>query len=345
MAMGAGSWMTEVRACVERRLEEYFAAKRRDPAADGPEGTLLIDAVEGLTMRGGKRLRAALVAAGLRAVDEAVAIERMTSVGAAVELLQTYLLIHDDWMDQDDQRRGGQAVHAALRDRLGDTHRGASVAVLAGDMANAYAWELLADASFPNVSGGAAFHYFAVVQQDVLFGQAMDILGASDVDRMQRLKTASYTTRGPLLLGALLGGATDAQRRALADFAEPLGIAFQLRDDLLGTFGDRALLGKPVGNDLRAGKRTSLLVAAERLATDPGVLAPVTRVLGRRDADDEHVRAAAVALEECGARQAVETRLAEYVRAAERVLHDAPFSMLGRAWLEHLVSSMTRRSD
>jgi len=124
-----------------------------------------------------------------------------------------------------------------------------------------------------------------------IIGQQLDLLAVEDVSRMHQLKTGSYTLRGPLALGAVLGGGTEAQRAALDAFGEPLGEAFQLRDDLLGTFGDPKATGKPAGNDLRAGKRTSLVLAVER-GGDADALAAVRAVFGEADASEASVQAA-----------------------------------------------------
>ncbi len=167
------------------------------------------------------------------------------------------------------------------------------------------------------------------MHEDVVVGQQIDMLGrAEDVEAMHALKTGSYTVRGPLSLGATLAGAPAEAGAALERFAAPLGIAFQLRDDLLGTFGATAETGKPVGNDLRAGKRTAVLAEAmdggARL--DPGQRAAVDRVFGRAAATDAEVVAAAAALEACGARAAVTARLAQLCSEAEAIARDLPLA-------------------
>src|SRR5262245_15220121 len=137
------AWMEEVKALVDERLRAYFDRQLERARAIAPEAPELIEAIATLTMRGGKRLRPAVLVAALRAVDPERAARDVVDACAALELLQTYLLIHDDWMDGDEERRGGAAVHAALRDAHGgDAHLGAALAVLAGDLACAQAWEL-----------------------------------------------------------------------------------------------------------------------------------------------------------------------------------------------------------
>jgi geranylgeranyl diphosphate synthase type I len=169
--------------------------------------------------------------------------------GASLELLQTYLLIHDDWMDEADTRRGAPSAHVVLAETFGSQHKGSSAAILAGDQACALAQEVLLDLPLPAECIVAAVRELARIQQDVIAGQLLDVYGELDdpraVEQMHDLKTGSYTVRGPLELGALLAGASAADHVALARFARPVGIAFQLRDDLLGTFADPAVTGKP----------------------------------------------------------------------------------------------------
>ena len=338
-------WMAEVRARVWTRLERYLSTKHAAAARLGDDAAVLVDAVRELTMRGGKRLRSAVIVATYGAVQGDDAPDDFTAtidVCAALEVLQTYLLIHDDWMDGDTERRGGPSVHTALAARYGDAHLGASVAVLAGDLASAYAWELLCGAPFPEGRLGDGITAFRVMQEEVVIGQHLDLLGTADVSLMQHLKTGSYTVRGPLALGALLGGARPEQVSSLMRFGDPLGVAFQLRDDLLGTFGDPRTTGKPAGNDLRAGKRTALVAAAERLLA-PEERAPLDAVLGRADASHAEVDAATRLLESSGARADVEAQLVAHRRAAREALAAAPISTRGRERLTDLLALLTER--
>jgi geranylgeranyl diphosphate synthase type I len=188
-------------------------------------------------MRGGKRLRPAALYAGFRAVSADASPDRTLDASAALELLQTYFLIQDDWMDGDEQRRGGPAVHVALAQKRGDVQLGASLAFLAADLASGFAWELLSVAPFPQGRLREALAIFGRTHFEVICGQQLDLLGHDDIALVHQLKTGSYTVRGPLCLGALLAGASAAQLEALERFGAPLGLAFQLRDDLLSAFG------------------------------------------------------------------------------------------------------------
>ena len=272
------------------------------------------------------------------------ASEAVVLAGAAIELLQTYLLIHDDWMDGDDVRRGGPSVHAMLRTAYGDVAAGDAAAILAGDYASALAQQALFSMPLPADRVVDAGRAFARVQREVIAGQLLDMGGAppGGVESMHDLKTGSYTVRGPLAIGAILAGATAEQRASLDRFAAPLGVAFQLRDDLLGTFGDPRATGKPAGNDLRRGKRTALVAA---LADDAEAKPLLKRVLGLADASDADVAALVARMEACGARARVEARLRQLLSAAERELAAAPLGSTGKAWLQGAVKALGERES
>ncbi|MBC7173488.1 MAG: polyprenyl synthetase family protein, partial [Polyangiaceae bacterium] len=180
---------------IDAALARFFETKRAEVRSISPASEILVDEVEALTMRGGKRLRPIVLAAAHLAVRDDAPLESAIPIGAALELLQSYLLIHDDWMDGDLTRRGGPAVHASLRRRLGNEHLGDSLGVLAGDLAGTWAWELTLSTPFPAHRRDAALAAYARVQVEVYLGQHLDIVADSDVPRMQDLKTSSYTVR------------------------------------------------------------------------------------------------------------------------------------------------------
>ncbi|MGE0784651.1 MAG: polyprenyl synthetase family protein [Sandaracinaceae bacterium] len=328
--------LDEVRTAVERRLETFFHVESERLQALAPDAQELLGAVESLTMRGGKRFRPALLFAAYRAVHPEGTLGEVIDACAGLELLQSYLLIHDDWMDGDDERRGGPSVHAMLARTAGDAHLGASLAILAGNLACAQSWKLLMGCA---KGRPAALDAIVAMHEEVLVGQQLDLCESPDVARMQRLKTGSYTVKGPLSLGAALGDANPDQVRALLAYAEPLGLAFQMRDDLLGTFGDIAETGKPA-DDLRHGKRTALIDIAEEVAS-ADALGPVHAVLGNAAATDAEVARAKAVLVEIGAKKALEDRLEGYVADARAAL--TPLAEPGREMLTALADALARR--
>lgn len=334
----------DVKAEVDARLAEWLEARAVAVRARGADVASMHGAVTGLTSRGGKRLRAVLLAAayvacgGARSSDVALA-------GVAIELLQTYLLIHDDWMDDDDLRRGGPSVHAMLRERFGSRHHGDAGGILAGDYASALAQEALLEVDVPPDRLVVAARELARMQTDVTCGQLLDLRASAStpaaVEVVHALKTASYTTRGPIALGAALAGASSERRDALARFAEPLGVAFQLRDDLLGTFGDPSATGKAVGGDLRQGKRTALVAEAE---ADGDARRLLPRVLGVPDASDDEVAALVARLTTCGARARVEARVAALAAQSLAALATIELDAPARAVLAGAVVALTERA-
>jgi len=332
--------VAEVRRSVDARLDEILRRAEDTAARAGEEPLAIARALSDLVRRGGKRLRPAVLAAAARACGRATDAA-VIDAGCAWELLQAYFLVHDDWMDGDTTRRGGPAVHVTLAARAGDEHRGAALAVLAGDLASALAHRVLAEVDAPPLLKSEVMVTFARVHEEVVLGQALDLtLGADDaaaVERMHALKTASYTTRGPIELGALLANASTEQRRALVAFATPLGVAFQLRDDLLGAFGSEAETGKPVGSDIRARKRTSLVAEALRRTDEPATL---ERWLSGDDVSVERILAV---MERSGARAAIEARVRALTADASAALRTATFDSEGLALLEALSLALVER--
>jgi geranylgeranyl diphosphate synthase type I len=335
-------WTADVVEQVNSRLETFFEEKREVAQRTSPVADELLDAVAELTMRGGKRLRPCALFAGFRAVEPDADVSRTVDASASLELLQSYLLIQDDWMDDDEERRGGPAVHVALGKAHGDAELGARLAILAGDLASGFAWELMHRAPFPTGRRSEGMTAFADMHFEVVSGQQLDLIGHPDVARMHDLKSGSYTVRGPLSLGALLANASEQQLEVLCRFALPIGVAFQLRDDLLGAFGDPKQTGKPSGNDLRVGKNTSL-VAEARARVEDGARDPLEQVLSGQASDEEAVDRARDLLQKCGARAHVETRLDALLGQARGALADAPLSSEGVEMLLELADKLGSR--
>ena len=343
------SWLHEVRSSVDARLALFFETKRAEVKGSAPDALPIFQGLFELTMRGGKRLRPAVLVAAQRAVQPSASIDLVIDACAALEVLQSYLLIHDDWMDGDEERRGGPSVHMILRRGLQTTkhpqasdHLGDSLAVLSGDLGSAYANELLLGSAVHSKRGIDATRAFMSTQCDVVLGQTLDLLGSHDVTRMQQLKTGSYTVDGPLVMGALLANGSDAQVACLRAYGLPLGEAFQMRDDLLGTFGDTAKTGKPVGNDLRVGKRTALVRECE-LSVPLEKRAALARVFGQQNATDAEVREAMNLLIETGVRTRVETRLRGLVEEAKSKLDATLLAPDGIALLAELAELLGAR--
>jgi geranylgeranyl diphosphate synthase type I len=337
------SFVARVRGPLERGLASWLEARISEASRRGADVEVVADAVRQLVLRGGKRMRAVLLAAAYEACGGDGGADAVLMAGASLELLQAYLLVHDDWMDGDEERRGGPSVPAMMRARW-MAHADAA-SILAGDLACAWAQKALLEVPLAPALVLAAARELAHMQDEVIAGQVLDVRGAAatarEVESVHVLKTASYSVRGPVLVGARLAGSGEPQVAALAAYAEPLGVAFQMRDDVLGVFGDARAMGKPAGTDLREGKRTALVVEAMR---DARAAERLQRVLGRADAGDDAVAAALGAIEACGARARVEERIAALVHDARAALDRAELTPAGRGVLAHAIVALTERN-
>ncbi|WP_369383071.1 polyprenyl synthetase family protein [Streptomyces sp. cg36] len=295
---------------------------------------------------GGKRLRPRLCLAGYRAAGGLPALQdEAVRVAASLELFHAFALIHDDILDQSSLRRGQPTVHCRLtarhaRSRARDADwLGISQAILVGDMAFAWADELLFAETCAKPCLNQLRQIVQAMREEVLYGQYLDLLNplgpADDLDaarRIIRYKTAKYTVERPLHIGAVLAGADEAFCAALSRYALPLGEAFQLRDDLLGVFGDPHHTGKSTLDDLREGKHTMLLALAhQRAAADQS--RELTTLVGNPDLDEQaadHIRSI---LDATGARATVEDTIDELASQARLALqhvekHGAPVQEL-----------------
>jgi geranylgeranyl diphosphate synthase type I len=308
----------ELRRKVDARLDEILTDAERSTTERAKDAAATVSQVRDLTMRGGKRLRPAMLLASVETVMDWRSIANsVVDVACGIELLQTYLLIHDDWMDGDQVRRGGPTVHVSLGELYRDAHLGASAAILAGDFACALAQELVFSRHIPRERLFDVARVFVVMQREVVMGQTLDVLNSPDIEAIHDLKTGSYTVRGPIALGHALAGGTAEQWAALKAFANPLGVAFQLRDDLIGAFGDERETGKSAASDLRQAKmsapvRWALEKLSERKRSE------LRSVLGTDD-----YRRAQELIRESGAIEGVEARISALKQQALRAL-DAP---------------------
>jgi geranylgeranyl diphosphate synthase type I len=335
--------LADVERDVTDRLRRSLAESQKQASGRGTEVRELVRAVSALTLRGGKRLRATLCVVGGLSVSKRAPEPALLQAGVALELLQSYFLIHDDWMDGDALRRGGPTAHVSLAARLGSSFLGDRAAILAGDHAVALAQLELARVAVAAGRKAAALRRFAEMQLDAVAGQQRDLVGQSpNAELTYFLKTASYTVTGPLLLGAELSGGRPKAMEALAEFAAPAGIAFQLRDDLIGAFGDPRTTGKPRGADLLAGKSTPLLRHGRRLLTGPK-RRKLEAIVGKGRAPSGDVEAVLALLEQSGAKTLIERRIERLRTEAEKRLRTSAITVRGRELLAGALERMLVR--
>ncbi|MEV1293834.1 polyprenyl synthetase family protein [Pseudonocardia sp. NPDC049635] len=338
--------------------------RRTDVLGIDPAVAQAADALAGFVLGGGKRLRPTFAWWGWRGAGGDPQDEHaqgvLTAI-AALELVQACALVHDDLMDASSTRRGRPTVHVefarthASNEWAGPPARfGAAVAILVGDLAQVWADDMFHSATLPDGAHVRAAEPWRAMRTEVLSGQYLDVLAQASGDaaeatalKIDRFKTAAYTVERPLHLGAAIAGAEQAVVGSYRRYGADIGVAFQLRDDLLGVFGDPRVTGKPAGDDLREGKRTLLVAAGLQRAEQRGDRAAhevITRALGDPGLAGEELDRVRAALSELGAVQVVEQRIAALTGSALDALDAAPVLEPGRSRLFELAERATRRA-
>lgn len=340
-------------AAVAAELHAFLDEKQEMMKQISPATLVLVDSIKTL-VAGGKRMRALLCYWGWRGAGGAPDAAAVIQAGAALELFQAAALIHDDIIDRSDTRRGRPSVHrqfSTLHTDSGwslDAERfGQAAGILTGDLCLSLSEEMFA--RIGTAAGSRARAVFNLMRAEVMAGQYLDILEEASgpakphetaVERASAIilyKSAKYSSEHPVVLGGALAGADESLLAGFSDFALPLGQAFQLRDDVLGVFGDPVKTGKPAGDDLREGKRTVLVgmtidaaAAADREFVDGN--------LGRQDLSENEVARMRTIMVESGALASTEALITELGEAAFGALARLPIdpevasalSVLGR---------------
>jgi len=337
---------------VDARLDELLTIERERWAALDPELAQPVDEIRRLVMSGGKRLRPAFCHWGYVGAGGGTHDQADIDAGAAFELMHAFALFHDDVMDDADTRRGQPTTHAvasadhAERGWAGESRRfGEGVAILVGDLAFVYADLLLEGAPLE------AMQVWNELRVELNIGQYLDILGSvqsvRDVTRAERIcryKSGKYTVERPLHLGAVLAAPDRADEflPALSAYGLPLGDAFQMRDDVMGAFGDAAVTGKPVGGDLIEGKPTPLLArAVERADADQRA---VLDLVGQPGLDEHAVAHIQQVIVDTGALDALEAHITELTESAVAALETAPITDTARSELVELAEYVSWRT-
>jgi geranylgeranyl diphosphate synthase type I len=348
---------------IEAALASFLRARTADAAAIDPAFADATDALVAFVLSGGKRIRPTFAWWGWRGAGgeggspEAVAVLRAIS---ALELVQACALIHDDLMDASATRRGRPTVHVEFaRMHAGAGWRGmparfgAASAILLGDLALAWADDMLHAAGLPPAALRRVAGPWRAMRTEMLGGQYLDVLTQATGDtstraalQIDRYKTAAYTVERPLHVGAAIADAHPELVAAYRRFGADIGVAFQLRDDLLGVFGDPKITGKPAGDDLREGKRTLLLAVAVERAEERGrgsARDEIDAAVGNPDLDAAGVDRVRDLLTDLGAVQAVEQRIAALTGSALDALSAADIAEPAGSQLAELAIAATRR--
>ncbi|OBK27557.1 geranylgeranyl pyrophosphate synthase [Mycobacterium asiaticum] len=350
-------------SAVTDQLRRYLHERRSESGYLGSDHDVLTRWLEEFVLGGGKRMRPVFAFWGWDAVTTRPPDEDALLLFSALEMLHAFALIHDDVIDASATRRGQPTAHmhfAALhRDhqwRGAPEQFGISAAILVGDIAHAWANDIVSRAVLSEDARRRVERVWSDIRTEVLGGQYLDIIAeasipASSAEAVEAamtvatFKTASYTVSRPLQLGAAAAADRPDVLAAFAQFGTDLGVAFQLRDDVLGVFGDPSVTGKPSGDDLRSGKRTVLLAEATRLADESDPLAAnKLRTLVGTDLTDDGVRELRAVIEGVGALAAAENRIDELTQRALATLAAAPINATAKSGLSELARMATDRT-
>lgn len=369
---------TRLADLVQTRIDEFVSDRSSILSSISEELTPLVE-ISRRFLSGGKRFRALFAYWGWQSVsgepdgfdpfsDESDApdLSAVVAVAAALEIFHAAALVHDDIIDNSDTRRGAPSAHRSfetLHRESGWSGDGAefgrAAAILHGDLLLGWSDELLDEALelLPDRESARRTRLeFNRMRTEVTGGQYLDILEerawpTRSEDEMRSraevvitFKSAKYSVLAPLVIGAALGGGTDEQLAALRTFGLPLGIAYQLRDDLLGVFGDEQVTGKPSGDDLREGKRT-MLIAMARERIGPGPRRLLDELLGDPELDVDQIRLLQSTITASGAVDEMEALIARQVVRATTVMTDAPLTRRSRRELALLAETVTRRAS
>lgn len=361
---------------VERRLAAFCVDRRAELTAIEPELGQVIDFIQSLLI-GGKRFRALFAywswASCLNGGSTNISEEQkerssqaLVDICAALEMFHAAALVHDDLMDNSDTRRGSPSVHKKFESLhrnsgwAGQAVRfGQAGSIIAGDLMLGWASELFDSGVKRAPSSEIAWKCrdeFAKMRIEVMAGQYLDVLeenagptrdseeAVGRANRVMLYKTAKYSIEAPLLLGASFCGAEAGTLRGLSAFAIPLGLAFQLRDDVLGVFGEPEVTGKPAGDDLREGKRTTL-VALTRQALNPATVKLFDELMTNRELTTEQIKLLQETIKGSGALAKVEQMIEEYGNESLSALKQLQIDEYGKEHLKALALKVVNRSS
>ncbi|MCX8529111.1 MAG: polyprenyl synthetase family protein [Rhodoluna sp.] len=371
--------MSETRVLLElvqKQLDEFCADRKVEFEAISPDLVPVVDYTNSL-LRGGKRFRALFCywswAAALEGAAEqqneaqrAKSANAMVGICASLEMFHSAALVHDDLLDQSDTRRGAPSIHRRFEQLhkesgwVGSPERfGVAGSVLVGDLMLGWSSEIFGNALLdsPNTENeSAARAEFSKMRVEVMAGQYLDVLeenaaptrpieeAVGRANRVILYKTAKYSIEAPLLIGAAFAGASPATLRGLSAFGIPLGMAFQLRDDVLGVFGDPEVTGKPIGDDLREGKRT-VLVALTRQSLSSGSGQLFDELLAQRDLTGEQIAFLQQTIMGSGALAKTERMIEELANESLAALDLLEIESYAKAQLQDLALKVINRAS
>jgi geranylgeranyl diphosphate synthase type I len=333
-------FVSKYKAQVDAALDDFFVKKITGKSGIEKEA---ISKLREFTMRGGKRIRPLFMILGYWLNSDSD--DEIVKASISLELMQSYLLIHDDIIDQSEVRRGGPTFHRMFgyEERINE-----GVSIVCADLSDAYSHEALLATSFASDRLNSAMRLMSEIVEFTGIGQLMDItlslgnkMTLDDVTAIHKYKTAQYTVNGPMKMGALLSGYKSPEK--IDGYGLPLGIAFQIQDDILGMFGNEKELGKSVVSDFEEGKKTHLILYTYELAKKSEIEFIKER-LGKKgisNADFEKVKGI---IEGCGALEKTRELSRKYYESAVSSINGLTSSAQLREQLKAMADLMVRRS-
>lgn len=353
--MDAKQQLLDYKKVLDKKLSEYFSKKLNELKDFGLSAKGAVKSIRDLTLAGGKRVRAGFMYWGYRAAGGREE-EKIIEASMSIELTHIFLLIHDDIIDRDDFRHGIETIHKKY-ERLAKkfwkktepVHFGNSMALIAGDMAAAFGNDIIFNSPFPPDKVQKALSKLQEIVVNTVAGEILDVVleakgraSEEEILEVHRNKTAKYTVEGPLHLGATLAGADGKMLSALSDYAVPVGIAFQIQDDILGAFGNEEKLGKPVCSDLREGKQT-LLIAKALQNGNREQKKLIRKLLGNKNVTDEDIKKFRKVVRETGSLKYSQDLAKKYINDGKLSVEKFDFDQQSKQFLNGIADYIVNR--
>ena len=346
-----------MRSAVEEELSIFLNRESAYLNSISSDLSPVSDSLTSFLLDSGKRLRPLFAYAGFAAAGGGLE-KSVTRAMAALELLQACALIHDDLMDGSDTRRGKPSIHrhfesVHVQEQLDGfaPQYGLSAAVLLGDLALVWSDQMLNTAGLTTEQYARVMPFYNEMRVELMAGQFLDIHEQTQKDtsvdrsmKIARYKSGKYTIERPLHLGAAITSGSKEITHALSAYGLPLGEAIQLRDDLLGVFGDPSVTGKPAGDDLREGKRTVLIAMTNERQSD-AQREMARKFFGKPDIDAAGVGILQEIIESTGARAELEATIDRLTEESLTAAQSQVFTDDGKALLVELANIATKRSS
>ena len=337
---------------IELRLKTFLDEKISEAEKISYSSREIMQYIKEFNLRGGKRIRSVLIIMAYKSLggkNENAIID----IAASAELMQSFLLIHDDIIDDDDLRRGGPTMHRIYAEKYKGCDNpkkfGENMAIIAGDLLASLGNEIISKSAFDEEKKLKLLQKFNKIIKLTGYGEIIDILSGlktnvteQDISKMHKLKTAVYTIEGPLHMGAIAAGASDDQLKILSEYAIPLGMAFQLKDDILGLFGSEEKLGKPADSDIKEGKKTLLILKVLENA-DKEQKELIGNALGNKNITKTELTKVREIIKKTGSLDYSEILAEKLVKRAKNVIKNSDFEKQGKNFFLEIADYIIKR--